>query len=327
MRITRRQFVKGGVAAFTVTYAAPAFLSDLARAQGARSRNLVVLYLSGGNDSLSMLVPYNDPFYYIRRPTLAVPAGSVLQVGADSSRVALGLHPRLAGLKQIFDAGRLAFVQRTGYENQSRSHFEGTDIWSTADPANTQGPGWIGRYLDSLPSPVDPLVGWNATAGSPHVLQANRVAVPAIASPATYAFANPNTGAESTAARNSAVRLNSHVPVDRPEVAFVYDSSRAALATLDRVASVGTYVPSTAYPNTGLGLALRAVAGAMNKGVGTKVFYVTTGGFDTHSAQNTNAAAGAYFTLMATINDALLAFSIDLRNQGLFNDTLLVSFS
>src|SRR5262245_41454167 len=171
MQITRRQFVRGGVAVFTVSFAAPEFLSDLVRAQGAASRNLVVLYLGGGNDSLSMLVPYNDPFYYSRRPTLAVPAGSVLQVGTDSSRAALGLHPRLTGLKQIFDQGRLAFIQRTGYDNQSRSHFEGTDIWSTGNPKNTQGTGWLGRFLDSLPPPVDPLVGWNATAGTPHVLQ------------------------------------------------------------------------------------------------------------------------------------------------------------
>ena len=70
MNISRRQFVKGGVAAFTVTFAAPEFISDLAQAQGAHARNLVVLYLSGGNDSLSMLIPYNDSFYYSRRPSL-----------------------------------------------------------------------------------------------------------------------------------------------------------------------------------------------------------------------------------------------------------------
>src|SRR6476659_6790700 len=113
MKVTRRQFVKGGVAAFTVTFAAPEFLSDLARAQGAHTRNLVVLYLSGGNDALSMLVPYNDPFYQQRRPSLFVPGTSVLQIGSDSSRVALGLNPRLAGLKQIFTDGKLAFIQRT----------------------------------------------------------------------------------------------------------------------------------------------------------------------------------------------------------------------
>src|SRR5437660_8465020 len=168
MDITRRQFVQGGVAAFTVTFAAPDFLSDLAAAQGAAGRNLVVLYLSGGNDSLSMLAPYNDPFYRSRRPTLAFAPANVLQVGTDSSRVALGLNPRLTGLKQIFDQGALALIQRTGYANQSRSHFQGTDIWSTATPDNSTGLGWIGRYLDSLPSPVDPLIGWNKTGSLPN---------------------------------------------------------------------------------------------------------------------------------------------------------------
>jgi uncharacterized protein (DUF1501 family) len=194
MKVTRRQFVKGGVAAFTVTFAAPDFLSDLARAQGAHVRNLVVLNLSGGNDALSMLVPYNDPFYYSRRPSLAIPAANVLQIGTDSSNVALGLHPRLAGLKQIFDQGRLALIQRTGYENQSRSHFLGTDIWSTADPNNSQGLGWVGRYLDTLPSPADALIGWNATGALPHVLLASQTPVPSIPNPGTYAFNSPNGG-------------------------------------------------------------------------------------------------------------------------------------
>jgi uncharacterized protein (DUF1501 family) len=326
MKVTRRQFVKGGVAAFTVTFAAPEFLSDLALAQGAHTRNFVVLYLSGGNDALSMLVPYNDPFYYSRRPTLGVPAGQVLQIGTDASRAALGLHPRLTGLKEIFDQGRLAFIQRTGYENQSRSHFLGTDIWSTADPNNSQALGWVGRYLDSLPSPVDPLVGWNTTSTLPHVLQ-GRTAVPAIANPAGYAFVSPNTGAEATAERNAALRISSHVPVDRPELAFVYGSTQAAMATLDRVATVAQYAPTVTYPNTGFGQALRAVAGAMNKGIGTRVFYVTTGGFDTHSGQNVNGTNGTYFNLMATLNDGLIAFYNDLKNQGLLDDTLVVSFS
>jgi uncharacterized protein (DUF1501 family) len=327
MKVSRREFVRGGVAAFTVTFAAPEFLSDLARAQGARARNLVVLYLSGGNDALSMVVPYNDPFYYSRRPTLGVPAGQVLQIGMDSSRVALGLHPRLTGLREIFDQGRLALIQRTGYENQTRSHFLGTDIWSTADPTNPQAAGWVGRYLDTLPSPADPLIGWNTAGTSPHVLQASHTSVPAIPNPATYAFASPNAGAEAAAERNTALRISSHLPVDRPELAFVYGSAEAALATLDRVRTVATYVPSLAYPNTGLGLALRAVAGAMVRGIGTRVFYVTTGGFDTHSAQNTNATNGAYYNLMATLNDAVLAFYNDLRAQGLLADTLVLSFS
>ena len=327
MRVTRRQFVKGGIAAFTVTFAAPEFLTDLARAQSSRLRNLVVLNLSGGNDALSMLIPYNDPFYYSRRPTLAVPAGQVLQIGSDSSNVALGLHPRLTGLKQMFDQGRLALIQRTGYENQSRSHFLGTDIMSTADPGNAQGFGWVGRFLDSMPSPVDALAGWNATGALPHVLQAAHTAVPSIPNPATYAFSSPNAGNEATAERNAAVRIASHVPVNQPELAFVYETAAAALNTLGRVATVAAYAPSVTYPNNGLGAAFRAVAGAMVKGIGTRVFYVTTGGFDTHSGQSTVAANGTYVALMATLNDSLIAFYNDLKNQGLLEDTLVLSFS
>jgi uncharacterized protein (DUF1501 family) len=327
MKVSRREFVKGGVAAFTMTFAAPEFLSEVARAQGASSRNLVILYLGGGNDSLSMVVPYGDSFYYSRRPTLAVPAANVLQIGTDSSGVLLGLHPRLTGLRTIFGLGRLAIIQRTGYPNQSRSHFLGTDIWSTANPANPAGLGWLGKYLDTLPSPVDPLVGWNTTRDLPRVLQADHVAVPAIQNPTTYAFASPNSGAEATSERNTAVRIASHIPVDKPELAFVYGSTQAALATLDRVALVGAYVPSVTYPNSGLGQALRAVAGAMVRGIGTRVFYVTTGGFDTHASQNVNATNGTYYGLMGTLNDAVLAFHNDLANQNLLQDTLVLTFS
>jgi uncharacterized protein (DUF1501 family) len=327
MKVTRRQFLEGGVAAFTATFAAPELFSELARAQGIRGRNLVVLYLGGGNDALSTLVPYNDRSYYNRRPTIAIPAGTVLQVGTDSSRVALGLHPRLTGLKQIFDEGKLAIVQRTGYENQTRSHFLGTDIWATANPSNASGLGWIGRYLDSLPSPVDELVGWNASGDSPRVLQAGKVPVPAIRDPRTYAFESPNAGVEAAAGRNAARRISSHVPIDRPHLAFVYESVRAAMGTLDRVATVASYAGTVTYPNNGFASALRAVAGAIVRGIGTKVFYVTTGGFDTHSNQNPNGANGTYVNLMTTLNDGLIAFYNDLRNQGLLEDTLLMTFS
>src|SRR5688572_13251193 len=110
MSVTRRDFLRGGVAAFTVSFAAPSFLADIARAQGARGRSLVVLYLAGGNDALNTVIPYQDRFYYSRRPAISIPAGQVLQIGSDSSGRALGLHPRLGGLREIFNEGRLAVI-------------------------------------------------------------------------------------------------------------------------------------------------------------------------------------------------------------------------
>ena len=285
MKFTRRDFVRGGVSAFSLGFAAPRFLCDIALAQGAAFRNLVVLYLGGGNDSLSMLVPYRDSFYQSRRPSLAVPAGQVLQIGRDSAGNELGLHPRLTGLRTIFNEGRLALIQRTGYENSSRSHFEGTDIWSTANPLSTQGPGWLGRYLDTIPAPVDPLDAWNTGAEVPHALLSRLVGVPSISNPATYAFQSPNGATEAADEREAPCACRRICRCNRPHLAFVNASAQSAFATLDRVATVGAYVPTVTYPTNGFALALRAVAGALATQIGTRVFWVQTGGYDTHAAQ------------------------------------------
>lgn len=325
MAVSRRDFVRGGVAAFTVSFAAPAFLSDIARAQGARSRSLVVLYLSGGNDSLNTVIPYQDPFYYSRRPNISIPAANVLQIGTDSSGRALGLHPRLTGLRQIFNSGHLAVVQRAGYDNSSRSHFQGLDIWGTASPTSPSGMGWLGRYLETV-TPRTALLGWSATRELPRALLSREVSVPAIPDARTYSFNSPNSGTEALNERTAAIAIASHVPVNRPQLAFVNGSAMGALSTLDVVASVANYTGTVTYPNNGLAIALRTVAGSIVRGTGTRVYWVQTGGFDTHSGQG-NQGAGAYATLMSTVGDSVLAFYNDLRNQGLLNDTLVLEFS
>ena len=325
MAVTRREFIRNGAAAFTVGLAAPAFLTELAEAQGVQTRALVVLYLGGGNDALSTLVPYTDPFYYSRRASIALPASEVLQVGSDLNRVPLGLHTRLTGLRDLYNQGHLAIIQRTGYENSSRSHFTGQDIWGSANPANPQTLGWLGRYLDTLPSPVNPLVAWDALREIPRALVGEKVSVPAILSAASYTYASPNTGTEAATERAFAQRVASHVPVGRPHLAFVNGSIDAAMNTLDKVALVAGYKGTTAYPTSGLGQALLNVAGAIVRGVGTKVFWVSLGGFDTHASQaGTN---GSYPKLMADLNDAVSAFYADLRAQGLSESALLVTFS
>jgi uncharacterized protein (DUF1501 family) len=324
MHVSRRSFIRGGVSAFTVTLAAPEFLCDLALAQGARSRNLVVLYLAGGNDSLNTVVSYRDPFYYSRRPTIAVPAAQVLQIGTDTAGNALGLHPRLTGLRDIFNQGRLAIIQRSGYANSSRSHFQGADIWGTADPNSPSSMGWLGRYLETLPK--DPLSAFTTTRDLPRALMSRQVAVPAIPDPRTYSFASPNTGDEAVNERAAATRIASHVPVERPQLAFVNASARAALDTLDRVATFANYTGTLTYPNNGLAQALRTVAGSIVRGLGTRVYWVQTGGFDTHAGQGGNGG-GAYATLMSTVNDSVIAFYNDLRNQGLLGDTMILQFS
>jgi uncharacterized protein (DUF1501 family) len=324
MAVTRRDFIRGGVAAFTVSFTAPAFLSDIARAQGARSRSLVVLYLGGGNDALNTVVPYQDTFYYNRRPTIAVPAGQVLQIGSDSSGKALGLHPRLTGLQSIFNQGRLAIIQRTGYQNSSRSHFQGFDIWGTANPSLPTSTGWLGRYLETVPK--DALSGWSTTREVPRALLSRDVSVPGIPDARGYVFASPNNAAEGLNERAAATRIASHVSVDLPHLAFVNSTATGAFETLDRVASVAAYTGTVAYPNNGFAVALRTVAGSIVRGTGTRVYWVQTGGYDTHASQGIQGG-GAYAALMGTFGDGLAAFYNDLQNQGLLSDTLVLQFS
>ena len=236
------------------------------------------------------------------------------------------MHPGLAGLKGVYDQGRLAILQRVGYADSERSHFRGGDIWATARPDSPDGPGWIGRWIDLQAKPIDPLIAWNTGSSLPHTLEALSVSIPSISSADGYGFSGPNGGSEESLSSLSAARaIASHVPVNRPHLALVSKSVQAAMETLDRVASVSSYAPSVTYPGNGLGSALETIAAAIATGVGTKVFWVATGGYVTHSNQTPNG--GFYAGLMGTLGGALAAFYTDLANQGLLSSTLVLQYS
>jgi uncharacterized protein (DUF1501 family) len=326
MDLSRRLFIRNGVATVTFGIAAPSFLTAIAEAQGVRTRNLVVVYLGGGNDALNTLVSYRDAAYYNRRPSIAVPAGQVLQVGTDAAGQALGLHPRLGGLLNIFNEGRLALVQRTGYANSSRSHFEASDVWGTANPQSSTGPGWLGRYLDVLPRPLDALAAWNTTAETPRALISATTGVPAIPNASSYSFASPNRGAAATQERAAAQTMASNPASGRPHLAFINSTARGAIETLDRVALATSYTPTVSYPDSGFADALQTVAGAIVRGIGSRVFWLQAGGYDTHAGQG-GGGGGDYGDLMTTLGDGLWAFYSDIRNNGLSTDTTVLVFS
>jgi uncharacterized protein (DUF1501 family) len=128
--------------------------------------------------------------------------------------------------------------------------------------------------------------------------------VPAIANAATYNFASPNQGVAAQQERNTAEVMASDPAAGRPHLAFVNSTSLGASETLDRVALATAYTPTLTYPNNGFALALRTVAGAIVKGIGSKVYWVSTGGYDTHAQQGVNPGGG-YANLMGTLGDGL----------------------
>src|SRR4029077_16326127 len=70
---------------------------------------LVVLQMAGGNDGLNMVVPFADDAYHKARPRLRITPENVLKIDNH-----IGLNPKLAGLKSLFDDGHLALVQGVG---------------------------------------------------------------------------------------------------------------------------------------------------------------------------------------------------------------------
>jgi uncharacterized protein (DUF1501 family) len=149
--------------------------------------------------------------------------------------------------------------------------------------------------------------------------------VPAIANASTYTFASPNRGSAANDEKAAARAMAANPAPGRPHLAFVNSTSLGAIDTLDRAAQAISYTPSIAYPNDGFGLALRTVAGAIVKGIGSRIYWVQTGGYDTHAQQG--GAGGAYGNLMGTLGDGLGAFYTDLRNQRQIGDTTVIVFS
>ncbi len=108
-------------------------------------RNLIVIQLSGGNDSLNTIVPYTNDIYYKLRSGIAIKKEEVIKLNDLQ-----GLHPSMAAMQKLYDQGYLTIINSVGYPNPDRSHFRSMDIWQTASDHNDYlNTGWLGRYLDA----------------------------------------------------------------------------------------------------------------------------------------------------------------------------------
>ena len=104
---------------------------------------LVVVQLSGGNDYLNTIIPYNNGLYQDYRPNIGIPQEDVIPIDDE-----LGFNPNLAPLKEKFwDTGKMALVHGVGFEGCNRSHFRSMDVWHTAEPDKMGTEGWLGRAI------------------------------------------------------------------------------------------------------------------------------------------------------------------------------------
>jgi len=149
----RRDFVKNmaiASAGVPIVFKSGIKIQSLAKqmfkvADMADDRVLVVIRLNGGNDGLSTVIPIDQyDNLVIQRDNVLIPETSIL-----SLTNAVGFHPIMTGMQNMYNDGHLGIIQNVGYPEQNRSHFRSMDIWSSGlidSPADT---GWLGRNFDN----------------------------------------------------------------------------------------------------------------------------------------------------------------------------------
>ncbi len=335
MPVQRRGFLKRGIGLVSASLVVPGFLAETARllengpsvalaaapepkADPSR-RILVVVQLAGGNDGLNTLVPYADPLYYRARPTLAIPREQVLPLDGN-----VGFTPHLKHIKARYDAGQVAVVQGVGYPNPDRSHFRAMDIWQTAVPDRIGETGWLGRYLEACVCGTDKHLEGIVIGG---VVQKSfwteLTLVPAIANLAAFHYGSPRANPAARGYEVQALRTALVQSRGRPEEEFLRRSTQIALDDADLLGRVADgYQTVAAYPPGYFAESLKTIAQIIAGDVGTRVFFATLGGFDTHAGQSAQQQR-----LLTDLDSSLEAFMQDLERLGRQDDVMVMTFS
>jgi uncharacterized protein (DUF1501 family) len=319
--LSRREFLRASTLV-ALTPTVPAFLAQTARAAApARDgRVLVVVQLGGGNDGINTVVPFTDPGYSKYRKVLRLPADRLLKVNEE-----LGLHPAMGAAAKLLEGGRLAIVQGVGYPNPSRSHFKSMAIWHSAnvnlpkedvvDAESKAVYGWIGQALDQGRKPADgaPAAQFVGGGSMPLALRSRRSVASAITRPEDSVLALKGGIRPASAEGGGGGDLS----------AFVRRSTLDAYATSERMAAVlRAEDRGASYPATGLAGRLRVIARLIKGGGGTRVYYTSQDGYDTHYVQ-----AQLHAQLLGELSGALKAFLDDLAAARLAGRVAVLCFS
>ena len=314
MIIKRREFLQLGSLA-TASMMVPKFLKTFEKGNAVPPGNkvLVILQLSGGNDGLNTVIPYRNDIYYKQRPRLGIEKAKVLSLTDE-----VGLHPSLIGLKELYDDGSLGVLNSVGYPNPDRSHFRSMDIWHTAsDSSEYWTTGWLGRYLDAQCSGCDkPTYALELDDMLSLALKGDDMKAIAMRDPKRlYGTANEKFFKE-------VMKDHKNEPGEQP-VDYLYKTLSETLSSADYIFKQSKMKPTTAqYPATEIGQNLKTIASLIYSDIDTKVYYLSLGSFDTHINQPFQQ-----MNLFNQMNEAIKAFTNDLKSNGRFNDVLFMTFS
>jgi len=330
--ITRRRFLQGmgatGLAAGLASCSHPQ-PGQRASARPAKPI-LVVVFIDGGYDWLNVLPPLSGPnrtAYQTARPTLAIPTA-----GADDLVGGIGLNKDFAGMFELAQLGRVAWLPGIGMPNANLSHFVATDLWGQGSAAATAGTtGWLGRYADGAFAPAgDVLRGITVTGDVPLMLRGTSRSFVSITGSSGFVYPSWLRSSGRLPATWEPQILEDGFSAGIQEGMASGDPVQLAAATaeklfLDAQNNFGTdgtlpaRTPTALYPgdtghpiqgvSTSLARQFKLIAQMIASNIPAEVFFTRLGGWDTHANQ-----AADHPRLMRALGGSIRSFYEDLSN-------------
>ena len=287
---------------------------------GVNENKLVVVQLSGGNDALNTVIPYNDGNYYDNRPQVHIDPDKALKLDAN-----LAMNPSMTAIKRLWDEGKVAVINGIGYPEPNRSHFRSMDIWHTAEPTKVLTEGWIGKALRELdPKGENVLGGINFGRGLPRAMSCPGVPVASVGNLDTYGLFPSVSDLQD---RNDILNVFSQMyggAQGRDAVSeFLSQTGEDAMVGADILREApNKYSSNVEYAANPLANSLRDAARVMFSDVGTKVFYTQHGSFDTHGGE-----LPVHSKLWDDVSSSIGDFVDDVREHGYGDSTAILVFS
>jgi uncharacterized protein (DUF1501 family) len=283
--------------------------ASLEAAAAQSGKILVVFEWFGGNDGLNTIVPYGDPMYYKHRPTIGIKERELLKIDAQ-----FGWHRSMRGMKQLYDAGKVAIIQGVGYDQPSFSHFTSVSFWHTAAPNSGNEYGWMGRTASAL----DP-AGARANM-IVNISDSQTLAVKG-ANHVPLVFIDPTRFQRGVFAQEKAVLETlgaPHAPVGDAHQ-YVLEVTRSAAQASEVVRAAWTKYQGRNNPDLRL-LDLDKVAALIEADFPTKLYYVPLRGslFDTHVNQ-----ASPHDRQLEYCSDAVAGFFQEMERIGRADDVVM----
>ncbi|HLJ53873.1 MAG TPA: DUF1501 domain-containing protein [Chthonomonadaceae bacterium] len=320
-----------------------AFAAEPARrsAQTGGAKVLICIFQRGAVDGISMVVPHGDPAYYQHRAEglngIAIPlAGDGAVLDLDGR---FGLHPALAPLKPLYDAGNLAPIHACGSPNASRSHFDAQDYMESAAPGDKSvKDGWLARAMAHCPEDRAKLKSlFRSVAMTPYVPRSLQGASETLAIADLNSFGVARQGAPVRRMMPNGEMDDAMAPPAAPsgfEAMYAQENGDllhgtgkeafAAVKVVKKLTAAG-YTPAAGatYPRTPFGRSLEQIAQLVKAKVGLEVGFAEIGGWDTHARQG--GVQGTLANKLRELGQGLAALAMDLGDK--MSDVVILTMS